>query len=258
MIAPTTRPTSSSHQRASDRACVAAEIDLRLGFEIRGGTRGGSSGADSSRGPFPLSASAFLEPDARLPAEVGADPRRVRLRPALVAGHLGLARAASSAAAGEPLEQRDRRPASTPPARRRRCTSRCRAPSPRSSRRRRRRRTSSPALGAVAVERERPPSASAKAMRVNAMSGRCRGPKALKYRSTTTSRPKLARVRAREVLGRELRDPVRRERPRRRVLGRRIPLGLAVDRRRRREDDAHPVARGGLEDAPARLDVRRR
>ena len=35
---------------------------------------------------------------------------------------------------------------------------------------------------------------------------------------------------------------------RRRVLGRRVPLGGAVDGRRRREDDLDAVARGGLED----------
>src|SRR3954454_4137894 len=57
------------------------------------------------------------------------------------------------------------------------------------------------------------------------------------------------------MFGRELRDAVRRERSRGRALGRGIPLGLAVNRRRRREDDADALPRGGFEDAAARLDV---
>ena len=50
------------------------------------------------------------------------------------------------------------------------------------------------------------------------------------------------------MLAGELRDPVRRHRPRDGVLGRRVRLGIAVDRRRRREDDPHAVARRRLEE----------
>ena len=58
----------------------------------------------------------------------------------------------------------------------------------------------------------------------------------------------LAPIRVCELLAGELADPVGRERVRRRLLGRRIPLGGAVDGRGRREHDLDPVARGRLED----------
>ena len=44
-------------------------------------------GDHPSRRPFPLRAQALLERDARLPAELGADSRRVGVRAALVARH---------------------------------------------------------------------------------------------------------------------------------------------------------------------------
>ena len=47
----------------------------------------------------------------------------------------------------------------------------------------------------------------------------------------------------------ELRDAVGRTRPRHGLLGSGIALGCAVNRRGRREDDTHLVARGGLEHA---------
>ena len=73
--------------------------------------------------------------------------------------------------------------------------------------------------------------------------------------------PEAAAVRAGEMLARELRDAVRRDRRRRRVLRRRVALGLAVHRRRGGEDDADAVAGRGLEHALRRehvaLDVER-
>ena len=63
------------------------------------------------------------------------------------------------------------------------------------------------------------------------------------------------------MLAGELRDPVRRERPRRRLLRRRVSRRLAVDGGRGGEDDTGAGRRGRLEDPLARehvpLDVER-
>ena len=62
-------------------------------------------------------------------------------------------------------------------------------------------------------------------------------------------------VRVCELLAPELRDPVRRDRARTGVLGRRIRLSLAVHGGRRGEDDAHACAHARLEDALRRDQV---
>ena len=87
------------------------------------------------------------------------------------------------------------------------------------------------------------------------MSGRCLRPERVEVAEHDAVEPELAPVRRGEMLAGELRDPVRRERLRRRVLGRRVALGGAVDRRRRGEDDPDAVARGRLEHALRREHV---
>ncbi len=203
----------------------------------------------SSRGPLPLRAQTLLERDRGAQPSSVADPRRVGARAALVAGHGG--RAVDRRACGPRCARAARSPRSaTPRARRRRCRCRCRAPSPRPSRRRRRRRTSSrgdwspsPKSSNVVAGRER----------VDDPRERHVGPlpraERVEVAQHDAVEPELAPVRSGEVLAGELRDPVGRERLRRRLLRRRIALGGAVDRRRRREDDPHAVARGRLEHA---------
>ncbi len=60
-----------------------------------------------------------------------------------------------------------------------------------------------------------------------------------------------------KVLDAELRHAVGRDRPGHDLLARRIGLGVAVDRRRGRVDDARAAPRRRLEEAPARVDVPR-
>ena len=99
------------------------------------------------------------------------------------------------------------------------------------------------------------PSARHMAIRVNAMSGRCRGPYALKYLSTTTSRPKLTAVARARCSQPSFVIPYGETGRGGDVLRRRVRLGIAVDRRRRREHDADAVPRRRLEQALRREHV---
>ena len=93
------------------------------------------------------------------------------------------------------------------------------------------------ALLAVAEERERTPLEQrlddARERHVRPLPG----PVGVEVAEDDRVEPEARRGRAREVLAGELRDPVGRERPRRRLLRRRVSLRLAVDRRRGGEDD---------------------
>ena len=261
MTAPATRPAATSHHSRPQRSTPAGEVDLAFRVESSTGARSIRRRLYPTRPatgcvarPLPLGFEAFAERDLRLPAELGADPRRVGAGAALVAGnrltaaqverpardlleqrdrlvHRGLERAADVVRAAAALHRRDRpvddvadiRPAAR--------------------------------LRAVAVELEGAAGREREGDSRERHVGPLARPERVEVAQHHAVEAELARVRSREVLAPELRDPVRRERARRRLLGRRVALGGAVDRRRRREDDLHAVAHRSLEDALRREQV---
>ncbi len=92
-----------------------------------------------------------------------------------------------------------------------------------------------------------PPSARHVTIFVKAMSGRCRGPVDREVAHRDGVEAELLPIRGRELLARQLRDPIRGQRLRRCALGRRIARGVAVDRGRRSEHRSDSCASRRLE-----------